>query len=75
MTWKCKQNYTVYENYSFNKKAYVEAKASLKMNEKKFNVYKQKRYAMEKKEKEKVCKCLCVHKICVFKIPGKYIQR
>ena len=29
----------------------------------------------EKKEKEKVCKCPCVHKICVFKIPGKYIQR
>ena len=27
------------------KKAYVKAKASLKMNEKKFNVYKQKRYA------------------------------
>lgn len=44
MTWKCKQNYAVYENYWFNKKAYVKAKSSLKMNGKKINVYKQERY-------------------------------
>ena len=66
MTWKCKQNYTVYENYSLNKKAYVEAKASLKMNEKEFNVYKQKRYAMEKKRKRKGMQVsMCTQNMCL----------
>lgn len=65
MTWKGKQNYAVYENYWFNKKAYVEAKASLKMNEK----------TIQCLQTEKVCECTCVHKIRVLKIPGKYIQR
>lgn len=65
MTWKCKQNYAVYENYWFNKKAYVKAKSRIKMNGKKLQCL----------QTGKVCECLCIHKIHVLKIPGKYIQR
>ena len=53
MTWKCKQNYAVYETYWFNKKAYVEAKSNLKNEWKKIQCLQTEKVCNGKKKKKK----------------------